>query len=168
MRTTVVPAQVTTVEDRIAGNFTFTQIILLIVPLLTSTAVYILIPPRSGFNTFKLSLIATQFLVFGAMAIRIKGKLLVEWLVILLRYKLRPRLYVFTKNDQAGREIANVIKEKLIAKEQLIDDKETALAPLSLGEQTKIGELIDNPSLTFRFELGKKGGIDVSLASTKD
>lgn len=47
MKTTVVPAQITTVEDKIAGSLTFTQIIMLVIPLLTSTAIYVLILPSS-------------------------------------------------------------------------------------------------------------------------
>ena len=33
MKTTVVPAQVTTVEDKIAGNLSFVQIIILIITI---------------------------------------------------------------------------------------------------------------------------------------
>jgi hypothetical protein len=37
MRTTVIPAQITTVEDRIAANLNLTQIILLLASLFVAT-----------------------------------------------------------------------------------------------------------------------------------
>lgn len=48
MRSTVIPAQVTTVEDTIAGNLTITQIMLLIAPVLLSTAIYAVVPGKNG------------------------------------------------------------------------------------------------------------------------
>ena len=58
MKTTVVPAQITTIEDRIAGNLTFIQIVLLICALILSTVVYAAIPPRIHLTVVKLILIA--------------------------------------------------------------------------------------------------------------
>ena len=97
MRSTVVPAQITTVEDRIAGNLTFTQIIMFVIPLVTSTTVYVLIPPQSQLGLFKLVLICIQILIFGILAIRIRGKILADWLIIYIKFKIRPRVYIFTK-----------------------------------------------------------------------
>jgi hypothetical protein len=37
MRTRVIPAQITTVEDRIAGNLNLTQILLLMIPVILGT-----------------------------------------------------------------------------------------------------------------------------------
>ncbi len=170
MKTTVVPAQITTVEDRIAGNLTFTQIIMMVIPLITGTALYVLLPPRSHFNVFKLILIGIQFAIFGIMAIRFRGKILIEWLVILMRFKLRPRIYIFTKNDSCGRVSTNVniVEEKTITENTKEPLKKAILNNLSIYDQSKIDKLFDNPSLTFRFGLRKKGGIDVSVVSAED
>ncbi|MFA6492593.1 MAG: PrgI family protein [Patescibacteria group bacterium] len=170
MKTTVVPAQITTVEDRIAGNLTFTQIIMLVIPLITSTAVYVLIPPSSRFSLIKLILIGLQFLVFGTLAIRIKGKILIDWLVILLRFKLRPRIYIFTKNDlasRAGEAIAFTEERKKTVVKETKQEKKLRYA-VSLEDQVKIDRLLGNPSLNFRFGLAKKGGIDVSVAASEE
>ena len=78
MKTTVVPAQITTVEDRIAGNFTFIQIFLLIVALIVGTIVYAIAPPQMMLGSIKLSLIVFQFFVFGGLAIRINGKIVAD------------------------------------------------------------------------------------------
>jgi hypothetical protein len=169
MKTTVVPAQVTTVEDKIAGNLNFTQIILLITALLASTAVYAAVPPSTKFTAVKLALIALQFMVFGGMAIRIKNKLIIEWLIILLRYMLRPRVYVFTKNDMAARDeiVIEIAKEESKVKTCA---KRTKHIPetISLKDKAKIENLFDDPSLSYRFEMAKKGGINVSFAPKED
>ncbi|HEY1074235.1 MAG TPA: PrgI family protein, partial [Patescibacteria group bacterium] len=89
MRTTVVPAQITSVEDRIAGNFTFAQVLLLIVPLLVGTAIYVGVEPRSDLSTVKTILVCAQFLFFGALAIRYNGKILAQWLVVYFAFYLR-------------------------------------------------------------------------------
>jgi hypothetical protein len=40
MKTTIVPAQVTTVEDRITARLTFTQLLLLVTPVFLSGAMF--------------------------------------------------------------------------------------------------------------------------------
>lgn len=169
MKTTVVPAQITTVEDRIAGNLTFTQLIMLVIPLITSAAIYVLIPLANHFSVIKGILIGLQFAVFGTLAIRVRGKILIDWLVILLRFKLRPRIYLFTKNDltNRGTESIALIEEKKAVVKEIKAKKETRNA-VSLEDQAKIDRLLDNPSLKFRFGLGRKGGIDVSVVASED
>lgn len=64
MRMTVVPAQITTVEDRIIGNLGFSQILLLIVPLFVSAGVFVLLPPFIGGAIYKYIIMAAVGLVF--------------------------------------------------------------------------------------------------------
>jgi len=45
MKTTTVPAQVTTVEDRLAGNLSLTQLLLLVCPVFVSCLIYVVFPP---------------------------------------------------------------------------------------------------------------------------
>jgi len=169
MKTTVVPAQVTTVEDRIAGNFTFSQIILLIIPLLIGTAIYVVAPPRLNFGSIKFIVMSFQAFILGSLAIRFRGKIIVEWLIIYLRFRLRPRKYVFTKNDLAGRDIAIKSLPQFKVSEKPVKEiakrKYESLAP---SDEARIGQLLDNPALSFSVKLAKKGGIDVSLKSNKD
>lgn len=169
MKTTVVPAQITTVEDRIAGNLTFTQLIILIIPLITGATVYVLIPPENHFTLTKGILIGLQFLIFGALAIRVRGKILVDWLIILLRFKYRPRIYLFTKNDLTAREIldARFVEDEKVAENEIKQEKKIKHST-TLEDQIKINQLLGNPSLEFRFGLGKKGGIDVSISTSED
>lgn len=168
MKTTVVPAQITTVEDRIAGNFTFAQIFLMIIALIVGTLLYVFIPPRMHLGSIKLVLITLQFIIFGGLAFRINGKIVAEWLKIYSHYSKRPRRYVFTKNDEAGRykPISLKIKESFI--EQPLRKKRVAIPGLAPSEESQLGRLLHNPTVTVSFELAKKGGIDVSLTPLKD
>lgn len=168
MKTTVVPAQITTVEDRIAGNFTFAQIFLMIISLILGTVIYVVLPPRMHLGSLKLTLIVFQFLLIGGLAIRINGKIIAEWLATYFRYSKRPRQYVFTKNDETGREKVAVIKRQETEVSEKKKESKIAIPTIPLSEEAKVAVLLTNPSLTVSFELAKKGGIDVSLTPVKD
>jgi len=168
MRTTVVPAQITTVEDRIAGNLTFMQIVLLIIPLILGTAIYICIPAKMHVGMFKGILLGLQFALFGGLAIRFRGRILADWLIIYLRFKMRPRKYVFIKNDLTSREIEEVLsrKEKISTAFKV---KESIKNPqVSFSENMKVDKLFGNPKVSVSFKLAKKGGLDVALKPIKD
>src|SRR3990172_5802674 len=98
MKTRVIPAQVTTVEDKIAGNLNFTQILLLIASVIISTGIYATLPEPMKFNLYKFLLIVSVFIIFGTLSLRLKERVVLNWLVLLLTYSLRPNLYIFDKN----------------------------------------------------------------------
>ncbi|MEI7690716.1 MAG: PrgI family protein [bacterium] len=163
MKTSVVPAQITTVEDKIVGNLTFNQILMLVVSLVLGTTVYLLIPPISQLSVIKLAIIVPQFLIFGLLTLRIKGRTGADRLVIIIRYRLRPHLYVFTKNDCITRDIIpiDVIKKKI--KSRKIEQNKGQIPAHLEFDQYLLDRLLSDPSLMIRVELGKKGGIDVSF-----
>jgi len=103
MRSTVIPAQITTVEDRIAGNLTLTQILLLIAPVFISTVFYILVPTQMAFTLPKISFISIFSLISIMLSIRIKTRLILEWVTIISAYFLRPRIFVYNKNTFLNR-----------------------------------------------------------------
>ena len=73
MKTTTVPAQVTTIEDRLAGNLSLSQLLLLVCPVFVSCAIYVVFPPFLKISIVKVTLSVSLFIFFGTMAIRIKG-----------------------------------------------------------------------------------------------
>jgi len=158
MKSTVVPAQITTVEDKIAGSLNFIQIILLVFSLIIGTALYGLIPPKLHLSTLKIVLMIVQFAVFGSLALRYKGRILADWLVIYLRFKARPRIYIFTKNDSFSRE--QLTDTKLFQ-----DEIKPAGATIS-NKKVKKNKLIDRPMIensgsVISIKPSKKGGFDV-------
>ncbi len=104
MKTTIIPAQITTVEDTIAGNLNLTQIILLLAPVFLSTFIYVLLPQRLAFTTYKIPFIVLVSLIFIFLSLRIKGRLVFSWISILSIYFFRPHLYLFNKNTLFARE----------------------------------------------------------------
>src|ERR1035437_7132403 len=99
MRTTVIPAQITTVEDKIAGSLNMTQVMLLMVPVIFTTIAYAILPPRMHIEAYKIVLVLIVLLISLILSLRIKGKVVLSWLVILFTYNVRARYYVFNKND---------------------------------------------------------------------
>lgn len=148
MRTTVIPAQVTTVEDTIAGNLTLTQIILFILPVLFSTAIYAVLPVRMAFTAYKIPLIILVSLTFILLALRIKGRLVLNWITLLATYSLRPHLYVFNKNTLYFREL---VVPKVKQKKAVFIKK--AKPAIEIPEQPEIDyeSLLRNTDVNIRF-----------------
>ena len=103
MRTTAIPAQVTTVEDRIAGNLGMSQMVLLFIPIIIGSFLYAGLPPAMHSAVYKLVLLTVLLCICCGLAVRIRGKIVLFWGIILLRYWLRPRYYVFDKRSTHGR-----------------------------------------------------------------
>lgn len=164
MKVTVVPAQITTVEDRIAGNLTFTQIILLILPLISSTVTYAIIPHGEKFAALKVALIALQFMFFGSLALRIRGKVVMDWLLVYMRFAGRPRIYTFTKNDLTHRVVEELPAEEKVSHKPQVKKVQEAAPALTFPEHLKLLELLENKGITIGFTQAEKGGINVSLS----
>jgi hypothetical protein len=115
MKATIIPAQSTTIEDKLAGNLSFIQLILLLIPVLLSTLIYLVLPQIKTISLYKALLMIINFCLFGTLAIRIKGKVLLEWVVIIAKFNLRPKFYVCDKNSSYQREIIEV---EIVKKDQ--------------------------------------------------
>lgn len=169
MRTTIVPAQITTVEDKIAGNLTLTQIFLLLTPIFFGSIIYLIFPPQLHFAIYKLPIIAFVFLVCCTLAIRIKGKVIIQWLVILLRYNNRPRYFVANKNDTYQRDILFEIPQETETLQQAKVKQEAErilISPkISLADRVKLEHVL--PLANMRILFGKKGGMHLVLTQVK-
>lgn len=157
MKSVVVPAQITTVEDKIAGSLNFIQIILLVFSLIIGTAFYGLIPPKLHLSTLKIILVAIEFAIFGTLALRYKGRIIADWLVIYLRFKARPRVYIFDKNDIVSRHFDNGIiqleKEKSVSRQRV---RKTAKRNITVDLPA-----FGNSASIISVKPSKKGGLDV-------
>lgn len=164
MRTTVVPAQITSVEDKIAGSLSFSQLILMIVPLFLSVAIYIVLPPFGGFHIYKVVIASVLSIVCLLLAIRIKGRLIAEWIGLRARYNARPLHYVFNKNSITSRKPVTVAEEKA---EQTIEVVEKApnFKPMifQLKQQLQFETATSNPKADFHFVVDKKGVLNVRI-----
>lgn len=112
MKTTPIPAQITTVEDKIAGNLSLTQLLLLLAPLFLAVFMFAVLPPKMYFSRYKITIILAFSAVFLALCIRIKERIVLTWLALFISYYFRPHLFVFDKNDLYLRENEVLKKEK--------------------------------------------------------
>lgn len=161
MRTTIVPAQVTTVEDRVAGNLGVSQLILFAIPIFGGSLLYVGLPPIMGIATYKFVVIISMIIICSIMAIRIKGKLVLFWLIIILKYNLRPKYYLFNKNTLINREDYPETQIENKASE-IKEFKETISIPkLAIPELAIAHATLDDPTRNIQFETNKKGGLYV-------
>lgn len=168
MKTTIVPAQVTTVEDKVAGNLTFTQLLLMTLPVFVCGALFILLPPKFQPTPLKLSLAVTISLVCIALAVRIKGKLLLGWLIIMTRYSVRPRHYLFNKNDMYLRHRSQTLQMPTDTKDEQTEEQVPSWLPgqRQLAERVRIEHAIADPQAKFRFKT-EKGVLRVYIREIK-
>jgi len=168
MKVTVVPAQVTTVEDRITGNLSVSQIALFSIPVFGGSLLYAVLPPSMEFSLYKVIFVAIIALIAGILAIRIKGKIILMWAIIILRYRLRPKLYLFTKNTATSRkdypepkvQPEENLKTRMI---QTVD-----LPRLGIQEKAFVFASFDDPIGRLRFETTKKGGLNVRITEVQE
>jgi hypothetical protein len=163
MKVTVVPAQVTTVEDRIAGNLSFSQLMLLAFPVFVGSALFVVLPPLYKSALYKLILIGALFIVCSLLAIRIKEKLVLFWLITLLRYNLRPRYYTFNKRSLAGRQ--NYFAEVEVESEPVapaIKENTSPTQAFSTSDMITLSNLMEHPDANLSFET-KKGALYVRI-----
>ena len=169
MRTTIIPAQITTVEDKIAGNLNLTQIFILMVPVFFTTILFAFIPPVMKLVWYKLPLILIVLIICLVLVLRIKGRVVFDWLLILWRFNLRPGYFVFNKNDDYFREIEVPIVEKKnklkVAKAiEVINKKENKLVE---AESIKFLRFIQDQKNSLSFKLSDKGGLNVAFEQIK-
>lgn len=169
MRTTIVPSQITTVEDRIAGRLGLSQLLLLICPIFGGSAVFVILPPFFSYAAYKIVLIVGVASLSALLAIRIKGKILLFWAITLCRYSQRPRYYLFNKNSSHTREIATAFETNE-------DNAEAApikvtipasRVSLTTAERVRIESLIADPEANMHFTTNKKGELRVHLTEVQ-
>ncbi len=170
MKTAIVPAQITTVEDKVAGNLGLSQLLLLAAPVFIGGAVYIILPPSLGAALYKLVVVTIISLVFGLLAIRIKGRILLFWAITIARYNLRPRHYVFDKNDMHLRYKSEKGVEAHTTADQAQNPKAAnhKVAPgLSTTDTVMLEGIIANPEAKLHFITDRKGGLSVRITEVK-
>ncbi len=169
MKTAVVPAQITTVEDRVAGNLTLQQLLLMAAPIFINFALFIVLPKPLHFTAYKSVLMTLVTVLCLVSAIRFKGKLLLIWALALTRYNLRPRYYVYNKNDEYLREIESETEESESADEQVAVEQPGAplLPAMSTLELVKLEDIMADPAANVSFITKKKGGLHVSATEIK-
>lgn len=163
MKSTVVPAQVTTVEDKIAANLTFTQVLLLIVPVFLTAAIFAFIPPFMSLRSYKLAACLVVAVVCLALAVRVRGKIVLVWIGLIGRYNVRPRYHVFDKNDLYLRPVVPEPPKEVKVKETAKQSQKELTEPLPIARLMKAETVIDR----LEFHTTKKGGLRVRIQESE-
>jgi hypothetical protein len=167
MKTRIIPAQITTVEDKIAGNLNLTQIVLLMLPIFWLMIVYTLFTPQMNFTLYKVPLIFVVSISFMILALRIKGKIVIEWLVILATYNTRPRYYLFDKNNTYLRDIAPIPSKQKVVHKASVRQEKSIPKLLSPKELLQLEQLLARPDVRFSVKAERKGGFNVAFEQNK-
>jgi hypothetical protein len=162
MRTSIIPAQITTVEDKIAGNLNMTQIGILMVPVFLGTAIYCFFPPFMHFAIYKVVVVAFIVIVALLLALRIKGKVVANWLGVLFTYNQRARYYIFNKNDVYQRELYLPTVKK-VSQKAVLQKEAKATTEIVSKDLLKLKRYIKNPKYALSLKPKKKGGFYVAL-----
>lgn len=163
MRSTVVPAQVTTVEDRIAGNLGLSQLLLLLIPVFAGSILYVLLPPFFGYHEYKVVLLVLLATVCGTLAIRIKGQILLLWIIAIVKYNRRPRYFVYSKNSTHTREQPLPLAQEAEQSPEPAMKASLALPQLSTAELVRVEEVLTNPQAKVHFTTNRKGELRVHV-----
>lgn len=156
MRTTIIPAQITTVEDKIAGSLNFTQILLLMTPVLWGTLVYAIFAPMMKIASYKIWLVLVVAAICLTLALRVKEKIVAEWIAVLLKYKLRPKYYLFNKNNLSERVVDLPFVEPAIRLKKTEAKHTNRHHELSIKELIKLEQALSSRRLAVSFRFGGK------------
>jgi hypothetical protein len=159
MKTTIIPAQITTVEDKIAGNLSLTQILILMFPVFWTVFVYVIPSPRMAFAWYKVFITVPVLIISFILSLRIQEKLVINWLILVLRYNLKPKYYVFNKNDVHLRVLDIPIFEKKNIKVVSFAKLKKKVSTNHYGISEQMAFEKDENNLAFK--INKKGGFNV-------
>lgn len=168
MKSTVVPAQVTTVEDKIAGNLTFNQMLLMTTPVFVSGVIFAFLPPFMSLSGYKLLIAVSFAMICLTLAIRIKGRIVLSWITVLSKYNLRPRFYVFNKNDSHLRDIYAERDEPVAHRTTEIKaHKKLNKLKLPMKKVVWAEQVVANPEAKLEFKTTRKGDLRVYIQEIK-
>ena len=155
MRSVIIPAQITNVEDRIAGNLSLSQILILMVPIFSTAIIYILLPSKMQLNSYKLIMILAVSAISLVLAIRIKKMIIAKWLILILIYQTRAKYFLFNKNCLYQRQISKEekLKDKAIKLEKSKQSMDVKKIEIKESELVKLNYLIDQKKLALRYQV---------------
>lgn len=145
-----------------------TQLMLLVTPIFAGAGIFVILPPFFNYAVYKVVVIVIIAAFFATLAIRIRGRIILQWLLVLVRYNLRPRYYLYNKNDTHMRDIPKPeAPQAAVKKAEPKKTHKPALPRLSTAELVQVEQLITDPQANLRFTTDKKGGLRVHLTEVR-
>lgn len=168
MRISIVPAQITTVEDKITGNLSVQQAAYIGVPMILALVMTISFPPSGQIVAYKIAISVFALIVGGILAIRIKDRIIAQWIILLARYYMRPQYFVYDKRTTYLRKIKSTNPIEVTDP----TEQKTTSIPINTSSNLKVSERIrlenyaNNPAAQMKFKVGKKGKLNVYIKET--
>ena len=169
MKVTIVPSQITTIEDRIFGNLSLSQLVLLICPIVLSGIIYALLPTFHQITIAKLCVISFITICCIGLAVRFNSEIGAIWLIKIIRYQFRPRRFIYTHSSPYLRN-AGVFEIPTADNVPFASPRHTSKArtPKLSIRDVVLGEAIfEQLASRIRFEVNLKGGLNVRIKKTK-
>jgi hypothetical protein len=160
MKSSIIPSQVTTIEDRISGSFSLTQIMLILSSVFVSVGIYAIVPEPNTIAGYKLALIVSVLTIAIILSIRISDKIILHHCVIILAFLLRKRTFVYNKNTLKYRSVPTP-QPKHTPTPTL---KRSPASEVSADSFSKNLSLQHNISIQYKF---KKGGLHVQASQVR-
>jgi len=148
MRISIVPAEMTSVKDKIIGNLEIKQILLLVCPLIFAIFTYLAIPPFNKTNSLKIILFIIFSFISSILSINISGELVLEIINNGFKYLIRPKIHLSTIKNLED-EILEDLKNNEISMENS--------RPPEIKDRIKL----DLPKGYVAFYFNRKGALDV-------
>ncbi len=168
MRISIVPAQITTVEDTIAGNISVQQAVLLGVPILIGFIIALVFPPSGQFVAYKIAIVIGLFIICGSLAIRIKDRIIAQWLKLFAVYCSRPLYYVYDKNSTYLRDTDDMeVATEIIEEAKPVRKPASLTNNISTKEFVRLEQFATDVRAGMKFEVGKKGELNVHITEVK-
>jgi hypothetical protein len=167
MKRSIVPAQITTVEDRVLGNLTPYQAGLISLPLIFGVLFYATLPPHFHLKLYKIVLIAGLELTGAILSIRVNDQMLIFWLLKRLRYNVRPRYYIYDKNDAYLRNVSTNFTPVTAEKPDVQESTATEIKEVAVSDAVRIEEIMADERVNLRFKTSKNGRLHVLANEVK-
>lgn len=169
MRVSIVPAQITTVEDKIAGNISVQQAMLLGLPILFGFVTALFFPPFGQFVAYKVAIVVILFVICGSLALRIKGRIVAQWIKLFAIYCARPKYHVYDKNTSYLRasestKLPSETKVTTTSPQKKIIPQISNIAP---HEFARLEQLAADSRAGIKFVVGRKGELNVRITEVE-
>lgn len=134
------------------------QIFILMLPVLWTALIYTLVAPTMKLAPYKIALILFFTSICMVLSLRIKDKIVAQWLGIVLHYQARPKYWLYNKNDSTNRvvDVPEIPNIGLVAKksvEKVIQNP----VEVDVADLMKLEQLINTGRVAVRYQFGNKG-----------
>ena len=128
---------------------------------------YAVAPPNFHLTLYKIGIAVVLEIVGATLSIRIKDKIVLLWLITVLKYNLRPRYYLYNKNDTFMRPAIVDEPEKAAEKAAVPAAAAPKVPTLALHDALRVREIMADPRANLQYIARKDGKLNVVIQEIK-